>query len=136
MSLLEQLLAIMRNTFLESIRQPVVLVVCVAATILIVLTNPFSAWTMQDDQRMFVDIGLSTVFLATAVLAAFLATNVLSREIENRTVLTVVSKPVPRPIFIVGKFHGLLQEFAKRSFAICPCGHGPREAHFHAKRKV
>ena len=107
MSLLEQLLAIMRNTFLESIRQPVVLVVCVAATILIVLTNPFSAWTMQDDQRMFVDIGLSTVFLATAVLAAFLATNVLSREIENRTVLTVVSKPVPRPIFIVGKFLGV-----------------------------
>ncbi len=107
MSLLEQLLAIARNTFLESIRQPVVLVVCVAATILIVLTNPFSAWTMQDDQRMFVDIGLSTVFLATAVLAAFLATNVLSREIENRTVLTVVSKPVPRPVFIVGKWVGV-----------------------------
>lgn len=107
MSLFEQLLAIARNTFLESIRQPVVLVVCVAATILVVLSNPFSAWTMQEDQRMFVDIGLSTVFLATAVLAAFIATNVLSREIENRTVLTVVSKPVPRPVFIVGKFLGV-----------------------------
>jgi ABC-2 type transport system permease protein len=107
MSFLEQLLAIARNTFLESIRQPVVLVVCVAATILIVLSNPFSAWTMQDDQRMFVDIGLSTVFLSTAILASFIATNVLSREIENRTVLTVVSKPVPRPVFIVGKFLGV-----------------------------
>ncbi|MFM7260931.1 MAG: ABC transporter permease [bacterium] len=107
MSLLEQLLAILRNTFLESIRQPVVLVVCVAATILVVLSNPFSAWTMQEDQRMFVDIGLSTVFLATAVLAAFISTNVLAREIENRTVLTVVSKPVPRPIFILGKYLGV-----------------------------
>jgi ABC-2 type transport system permease protein len=107
MSLLEQLLAILRNTFLESIRQPVVLVVCVAATILVVLSNPFSAWTMQEDQRMFVDIGLSTVFLATAVLAAFISTNVLAREIENRTVLTVVSKPVPRPVFILGKYLGV-----------------------------
>lgn len=107
MSILEQLLAIARNTFLESIRQPIVLIVCIAATILVVLSNPFSAWTMTDDQRMFVDIGLSTVFLATAVLASFIATTVLAREIDNRTVLTVVSKPVPRPVFIVGKFLGV-----------------------------
>ena len=107
MSILEQLLAIARNTLLESIRQPIVLVVCAAATILVVMSNPFSAWTMQDDQRMFVDIGLSTVFLATAVLASFIATNVITREIDNRTVLTVVSKPVPRPIFVVGKFVGV-----------------------------
>lgn len=107
MSFFEQLLAIARNTFLESIRQPIVLIVCVAATILIVMSNPFSAWTMTDDQRMFVDIGLSTVFLATTVLAAFIATNVLAREIENRTVLTVISKPVPRPVFVVGKFLGV-----------------------------
>ena len=107
MSILEQLLAIARNTLLESIRQPIVLIVCLAATLLVVLSNPLSGWTMQDDQRMFVDIGLSTVFLSTAVLASFIATNVIAREIENRTVLTVVSKPVARPVFVVGKFLGV-----------------------------
>lgn len=107
MSFLEQFLAIARNTFLESVRQPILLVVAGAATILIVMCNPFSAWTMRDDQRMFVDLGLATVFLSTAVLSAFIATNVLSREIDNRTVLTVVSKPVSRPVFIVGKFVGV-----------------------------
>lgn len=107
MSFLDQFIAIARNTFLESVRQPIVLVVAGVATILIVLCNPFSAWTMRDDQRMFVDIGLATVFLATAVLSAFIATSVLSREIDNRTVLTVVSKPVSRPVFIVGKFVGV-----------------------------
>ena len=40
-------------------------------------------------------------------LAAFVATNVLTREIDNRTVLTVVSKPVSRPIFVLGKFLGV-----------------------------
>ena len=90
----QQLLAITRNTFFESIRQPIMLVVLVAATVLIVLSNPLSAFTMDENQRMLVDIGLATVFLAGAVLAAFIATNVLGREIENKTALTVISKPV------------------------------------------
>jgi ABC-type transport system involved in multi-copper enzyme maturation permease subunit len=40
-------------------------------------------------------------------VAAFIATNVLSREIDNKTVLTVVSKPVARPTFVVGKYLGV-----------------------------
>jgi len=61
----------------------------------------------MDDQRMFVDLGLSTVFVCGTVLAAFLATSALSREIEVRTALTVVSKPVGRPVFVWGKFLGV-----------------------------
>jgi ABC-2 type transport system permease protein len=73
----------------------------------VVLSNPFSAYTLENDNRMFVDIGLSTIFIGGAVLAAFVATNVLTREIDNRTVLTVVSKPVSRPIFVIGKYLGV-----------------------------
>ena len=107
MGTFEQLLAITRNTFFESIRQPVLLVVLVISTILVVLSNPFSAYTLQDDNKMFIDIGLSTIFMGGAILSAFIASNVLSREIDNRTVLTVVSKPVSRPIFVLGKFFGV-----------------------------
>ncbi|MBL9149670.1 MAG: ABC transporter permease [Phycisphaerae bacterium] len=107
MTILEQLSAISRNTFVESIRQPIVLVVAVIATILIILSNPLSAFTLDDDQRMFVDIGLSTVFISMAVVASFIATNVIGREIDNRTVLTVVSKPVSRPVFVLGKYLGV-----------------------------
>lgn len=102
-----QTLAIIRNTFFESIRQPILLVVLVAATLAIVLSNPLSAFTMEDDQRMLIDVGLATVFLCGALLAAFVATSVLTREIENRTALTVVSKPVARPVFVIGKYLGV-----------------------------
>ncbi|MHC4107330.1 MAG: ABC transporter permease [Planctomycetota bacterium] len=102
-----QILAIVRNTFFESIRQPIMLVVLVAATIALVLSNPLSAFTMEDDQRMLVDIGLATVFLCGAVLASFVATSVLTQEIENRTALTVISKPVGRPLFVLGKYLGV-----------------------------
>ncbi|MSR18965.1 MAG: hypothetical protein EXS00_07360 [Phycisphaerales bacterium] len=107
MNFLEQLWAIARNTLLESIRQPIALVVVLAGVLLVIMSNPFSAYTMTDDNRMFVDIGLSTVFVAGAILSALLATNVLAREIENRTVLTVVSKPVARSTFLMGKYLGI-----------------------------
>ncbi len=107
MTILEQLAAIGRNTFYECVRQPVVLVILLAGTLLIVMSIPFSAYTLMDDQRMFVDIALSTIFICGTVLASFLATNALSREIDNKTVLTVVSKPVPRPVFVVGKWLGV-----------------------------
>jgi ABC-2 type transport system permease protein len=103
----QQTFAIIRNTFYESIRQPIMLVILAAATILLIMSNPLSAFTMADDQRMLIDIGLATVFLCGALLAAFIATNVLGREIENRTALTVISKPVSRPIFVLGKFIGV-----------------------------
>ena len=73
------------------------LVVLAAAVLLIVMSNPLSAFTMEDDQRMLVDMGMATVFLGGALLSAFIATSVLTREVENRTALTVISKPVGRP---------------------------------------
>jgi ABC-2 type transport system permease protein len=103
-----QIFAISRNTFFESLRQPIVLVVTAAAALLLVMSNPLASFTMGDDQGMLVDLGLATIFLAGAILASFLATNVLSREIENRTALTVISKPVGRPVFILGKYIGVL----------------------------
>ena len=103
----QQLLAIIRNTFFESVRQPVVLVVLVGASLLIVLSNPLSAFTMDENQRMLIDIGLATIFMAAALLSGFIATSVLGREIANKTALTVISKPVGRPVFVIGKFIGV-----------------------------
>jgi ABC-type transport system involved in multi-copper enzyme maturation permease subunit len=102
-----QLLAIAFNTFFESIRQPIMLVILVAYTIAVIICAPLSGFTMEDDQRMLIDLGLATIFLSGALLAAFIATSVLTREIENRTALTVVSKPVGRPQFVVGKYLGV-----------------------------
>ena len=51
-------------------RQPVLFVVAMAATLFIILSNPFATFTLENDQRMFVDIGLSSVFLA-GVISSF-----------------------------------------------------------------
>ena len=108
MGILEQLLAIARVTFAESIRQPVVAVVGIAGVLILILGNALFAFTLEDDQRMLVEIGLSSIFVMGLLLAGLLATSVLTREIENRTVLTVISKPVPRVVLLLGKYLGVL----------------------------
>lgn len=110
-----QLAAIARNTFVESIRQPVFFILVVGSALLQVFNVLLSAYSMgytektevSGDDKLLLDIGLATVFVCCTLLAAFVATNVLSREIERRTVLTVISKPIPRPLFVLGKYFGV-----------------------------
>lgn len=101
------LFALARNAFLESIRQPVHAVLICAALLALLLNVNIAGYTLEDDNKLLVDLGLSTLFLAGLLMAAFTATGVLAREIENKTVLTVVSKPVARPLVVIGKFLGV-----------------------------
>ncbi len=95
------------NSFVETIRQPIYGVILVATTALMILNVSLAAFTLQNDNKLLIDLGLSTLLLSGLFLSAFSASGVISREIENKTVLTVVSKPISRPLFILGKFAGL-----------------------------
>jgi ABC-type transport system involved in multi-copper enzyme maturation permease subunit len=108
----EQLITVARNTFTESIRQPVYVVLVLMAALALILNPSLAANTFEDDNKLLVDMGLSVLFLAGLLLAAFTATGVLSAEIESKTVLTVVSKPVPRAMFVLGKFTGVAAAIA------------------------
>ncbi len=102
------LLGIAGNTFVETIRQPIYGVL-LAVTVLLLILNIFLAgFTLEDDNKLLMDLGLSTMLLSGLFLAAFSATGVLTREIENKTVLTIISKPISRPVFIIGKYLGLM----------------------------
>lgn len=96
-----------KNAFVESIRQPVHAVLICAGLLALLLNVNLAGYTLGEDDKLLVDLGLSTLFLTGLLMAAFTATSVLCREIENKTVLTVVSKPVPRPLVVLGKFFGV-----------------------------
>lgn len=106
------LFTIARNAFLESIRQPIHAVLICVGVLALVLNVNLAAYTLEDDDKLLIDLGLSTLFLTGLLLAAFTATSVLSREIENKTVLTVVSKPVARGVVVVGKYLGVAAAIA------------------------
>ncbi|HEB60253.1 MAG TPA: ABC transporter permease [Phycisphaeraceae bacterium] len=116
--MLGQLLAITRNTFLESIRQPIYIVLLLGQGILTIFLVSISAFSMSNDNKLFMDMCIGSVFGTGVVLAAFLATSVLSREIDNKTVLTVISKPIGRPVFVLGKYMGVAGAIAMAAFTM------------------
>jgi ABC-type transport system involved in multi-copper enzyme maturation permease subunit len=113
--MISQSLTIARNAFVESLRQPAMLFLVLGSGVLQVLIPWMTGFAMgqeesgelEGDNKLQFDIGLSSVFVCATILAAFIATTTLSREIENKTALTVVSKPVNRPTVIVGKYFGV-----------------------------
>lgn len=102
-----RLYAVAQNTFVETIRQPIFGVILLTTALMLVLNVSLAAFTLGDDDKLLLDLGLSTLLMSGLFLSAFSASGVLSREIENKTVLTVISKPIGRPIFVIGKFVGL-----------------------------
>jgi hypothetical protein len=109
--MISQTLTIARNTFLESVRQPIYFIltcICGLAVLFTYWTAAFSMdYSSSADDKVALDIALATVFVCATLLAAFLATAVISKEIDRKTVLTVVSKPVGRPTVVIGKYFGV-----------------------------
>jgi len=110
--MLQRFYTLALNCFVETIRQPIYGVILLATAILMVLNVSLAAFTLENDNKLLIDLGLSTLLLSGLFLSAFSAAGVLSREIENKTVLTVISKPIGRPLFILGKFAGLAAALA------------------------
>jgi hypothetical protein len=106
--MLSKLLAIAGNTFLETIRQPLYGIVLILTAFMMVMNVSLAAFTLYDDNLFLRDLGLSTLLISGMFLAAFSASGVLNREIENKTVLTLISKPISRPVLVAGKFLGLI----------------------------
>ena len=110
-----QSFSIARNTFVEAVRQPIFFIMILVGGGLQIVNTLLSAFTMGftektevfGDDKLLYEMGLATVVVCATLLAAFVATSVLSREIENKTALTVISKPVGRPVFVIGKYLGV-----------------------------
>lgn len=104
---MRKLFTIAKNTFIETVRQPVYAIIIVAALLLFFISPSVSMYTMGDDNKLLREIGLSTLFLTSLFIAIFSASGAVGEEIENKTITTVLSKPVQRPIFVVAKFFGV-----------------------------
>jgi hypothetical protein len=106
--MLGKVAAITGNAFRETVRQPVFCVLLGIAVVMIALSPTFAMFTLFDDVKLVKDMGLSTILLAGLLLAVLSASNVVSEEVRGRTALMVVSRPVGRGAFVLGKFLGIV----------------------------
>ncbi|MGB2862598.1 MAG: hypothetical protein WBC05_04660, partial [Sedimentisphaerales bacterium] len=104
---MNKLFTIAKNTFIETLRQPIYSIIILAALLLFFISPSLTMYTMSDDNKLLREIGLSTLFLTSLFIAIFSASGAVAQEFESKTITTVLSKPVQRPIFIIAKFLGV-----------------------------
>lgn len=105
--MLLRLFSVAKNTFTETLRQPIFAIIIVFTLLLMLLAPSISMYTLDEDVKLLRELGLSTLFLAGLFIAVFSSTGAITEEIESGTITTVLSKPISRPVFVLGKFFGI-----------------------------
>ena len=100
--------AVALSAFRESIRQLMFLILMAAGFLMILASVVIPYFTFGEDYKMMQDLGYDTIMLVAVLFCCLTASISISEEIEGRTAVTLMSKPVSRRQFLLGKFVGLL----------------------------
>ncbi|MFQ5701353.1 MAG: ABC transporter permease [Acidobacteriota bacterium] len=107
-----KILAIAANTFKEAIRDRILYLLLAFAILLMGSSTILSLLTVGSEDKIVKDIGLAAMSLFGVATAIFVGVGLVFKEIEKRTIYTLVSKPIRRSDFILGKYFGLVMVLA------------------------
>ncbi len=100
---------IAKNSYLEFLREKLVWISFFIAIFLFSFSLVLGSLSIDEQTRIMAHFGLSAIYLAGLSLASFLGAFVIHREVERQTCLIVLSRPVSRHQFLIGKFLGVAQ---------------------------
>jgi ABC-type transport system involved in multi-copper enzyme maturation permease subunit len=92
----------------EAIRQPVFPLLMGIVVVLNVVNVYIPFFTLGDDVKMLKDCGLATILISGMILAIWTASTSIADEIEGKTAMTLLSRPINRRQFVLGKYWGIL----------------------------
>lgn len=96
------------NTFKEAVRDKILYVLTVFAILLILVSRGIGWVSYGGELTVTTDLGLMAIWLFGALIAIFIGTGMIYKEIDKRTLYTILSKPINRWHFVLGKYFGLL----------------------------
>ena len=100
-------LLIAQNTFREAIRDRVMTGMVIAGLVLLAFTQVARPLAMGEGLRLTVDLGLSSITFLGLMIVLLVGTSLVAKEIERRTIFNLLSRPVPRSVYLLGKWAGL-----------------------------
>jgi ABC-type transport system involved in multi-copper enzyme maturation permease subunit len=105
---LGRLLAIATNTVREAVRNRLLYGLLFFAILLMFSGIFLSSLSYVENERILQDVGLGAIRLFGVAIAIFVGVGMVYREVDRRTVYTILSKPLTRSEFLLGKFAGLV----------------------------
>lgn len=100
-------LLIAHNTFREATRDRVLAGLVTAGVVLMLATLALSPLALGEGLRLTVDLGLTAISLLGLLAVLMVGTSLVAKEIERRTIYNLLSRPIGRPVYLIGKWAGL-----------------------------
>jgi ABC-type transport system involved in multi-copper enzyme maturation permease subunit len=100
------------NVFKESVRDRVLYNLVFFAVLLIASSYLLGQLTAGQDVKIIKDLGLAATTIFGLFIAIFIGIGLVSKEVERRSIYSLLAKPIGRPSFIVGKYAGLVLTLA------------------------
>jgi ABC-type transport system involved in multi-copper enzyme maturation permease subunit len=108
-----------RAVFKESVRDRVPLTIVGFGVLLVAASYLISQMTAGQDLKIIKDLGLAALSLLGLLIAVFIGIGLVAKEVERRSIYSVLSKPVTREQFLLGKYFGLVMTLAVNLAAMC-----------------
>jgi ABC-type transport system involved in multi-copper enzyme maturation permease subunit len=99
--------AIARNTFREAIRDKILYSLLFFAILMILFAVVLGQLSLHEEGRLVADVGLGGISLFSVIIAIFVGSSLVYKELDRKTVFTIIPKPLHRHEFILGKFVGM-----------------------------
>jgi len=96
-----------RNVFWEVVRDRILYLIGLYALILAAAIRILPDIAAATEDKIFLDFGIGVMSVLGLIVAVFIGTGLVNKEIEKRTVLVLIAKPISRSEFITGKHLGL-----------------------------
>jgi ABC-type transport system involved in multi-copper enzyme maturation permease subunit len=100
------------NTFRENLRDKILYNLLFFAVFLIGGAIALGDLSVMEHDKIISDIGLAAINLIGIIIAIFVGTGLVSKEIERRTIYTIMARPIHRVQFLLGKYLGLVVTLA------------------------
>ena len=95
------------NAFRESLRDKILYNLVLFAGLLIGLSVLLADLSITEHHKVIADMGLAAINLIGVIIAMFVGISLVNKEIERRTIYTIMARPISRSFFIMGKYFGL-----------------------------
>lgn len=105
---MNSILVIAKNTYREIIRDRILYGIVVFALFLIGLSLILGELSFLEQVRISANFGLAGIQLGSSILAVFIGSSLVAKEIEKQTILTLLARPITRTQFLLGKYIGLV----------------------------
>lgn len=104
---MHRVIAILDNTFKESLRQKILFLLIIFALLLIIISVFLEPFALGEAAKLLRDAGLAAAAIFGILTTIIIGSALIHKDIEKKTIYTVLSKPVKRSEVVLGKFLGL-----------------------------